>query len=56
MRAPPCGSLRVSVTSALMLAMLGMAIFASFATFWPYNLVPSLQGGNAGVRRSSRAG
>ena len=27
--------------SALMLAMLGMAIFASFATFWPYNLSPS---------------
>jgi iron(III) transport system permease protein len=27
---------------ALMLAMLGMAIFASFATFWPYNLEPSL--------------
>jgi iron(III) transport system permease protein len=23
--------------------MLGMAIFASFATFWPYNLAPSLQ-------------
>ena len=27
---------------ALMLAMLGMAIFASFATFWPYKLAPSL--------------
>ena len=27
---------------ALMLAMLGMAIFASFATFWPYKLEPSL--------------
>jgi iron(III) transport system permease protein len=27
--------------SALMLAMLGMAIFASFATYWPYNLAPS---------------
>ena len=26
----------------LILAMLGMAIFASFATFWPYNLTPSL--------------
>jgi iron(III) transport system permease protein len=25
-----------------MLAMLGMAIFASFATFWPYNLTPTL--------------
>ena len=29
--------------SALMLAMLGMAIFASFATYWPYNLAPSLK-------------
>jgi iron(III) transport system permease protein len=27
---------------ALMLAMLGMAIFASLATFWPYKLAPSL--------------
>ena len=27
--------------SALMLAMLGMAVFASFATYWPYNLTPS---------------
>ena len=26
-----------------MLAMLGMAIFASFATYWPYNLAPSLK-------------
>jgi iron(III) transport system permease protein len=25
----------------LMLAMLGMAVFASFASFWPYNLSPS---------------
>ncbi len=31
------------LVSALMLAMLGMAVFASFATFWPYNLAPSLQ-------------
>ena len=30
-----------SAIAALMLAMLGMAIFASFATFWPYNLTPS---------------
>ena len=30
------------LVSALMLAMLGMAIFASFASFWPYNLSPSL--------------
>lgn len=27
---------------ALMLAMFGMAVFASFATLWPYNLAPSL--------------
>jgi iron(III) transport system permease protein len=27
----------------LMLAMLGMAVFASFATFWPYKLTPSLR-------------
>ena len=27
----------------LVLAMLGMAVFASFATFWPYNLSPSLR-------------
>ena len=26
-----------------MLAMLGMAVFASFATYWPYNLAPSLK-------------
>ncbi|HLF27027.1 MAG TPA: putative 2-aminoethylphosphonate ABC transporter permease subunit [Anaerolineae bacterium] len=32
----------VAVT-ALMLAMLGMAVFASFASFWPYNLAPSLK-------------
>lgn len=28
---------------ALILAMLGMAVFASFASFWPYNLKPSLR-------------
>ena len=28
---------------ALILAMLGMALFASFASFWPYNLSPSLR-------------
>jgi iron(III) transport system permease protein len=27
---------------AAMLAMFGMAVFASFATLWPYNLLPSL--------------
>ena len=31
----------VIVVAALMLAMLGMAVFASFATYWPYNLAPS---------------
>ncbi len=29
--------------SLLMFAMLGMAVFASFASFWPYNLSPSLR-------------
>ena len=28
---------------ALIVAMLGMAVFASFASFWPYNLAPSLR-------------
>jgi iron(III) transport system permease protein len=32
-----------SVIAALMLAMIGMAVFASLATFWPYNLTPSLK-------------
>ncbi len=31
-----------SLIALLMLAMLGMAVFASLATFWPYNLKPSL--------------
>ena len=31
------------VIAFLMLAMLGMAIFASFATFWPYDLKPSFK-------------
>jgi iron(III) transport system permease protein len=29
--------------SALMLAMIGMAAFASIATYWPYNLTPTLK-------------
>jgi len=29
--------------SLLMFAMIGMAVFASFASFWPYNLAPSLR-------------
>lgn len=32
-----------TVIALLLLAMLGMAVFASFATFWPYNLQPSLR-------------
>jgi iron(III) transport system permease protein len=31
------------VIAFLMLAMLGMAVFASLATYWPYNLTPSLK-------------
>lgn len=34
--------LYVAAVCALILAMLGMAVFASFAKFWPYNLEPSL--------------
>ncbi|MEP6740475.1 MAG: putative 2-aminoethylphosphonate ABC transporter permease subunit [Caldimonas sp.] len=33
----------VMLISALMLAMIGMAIFASFASYWPYNLAPTLK-------------
>lgn len=36
-------SLYCAVVCALILAMLGMAVFASLATFWPYNLQPSLK-------------
>ncbi|MHB1200517.1 MAG: putative 2-aminoethylphosphonate ABC transporter permease subunit [Polaromonas sp.] len=32
-----------SAVAFLVLAMLGMAVFGSFATFWPYNLTPSLR-------------
>lgn len=32
-----------STISLLILALLGMAVFASFASFWPYNLTPSLR-------------
>jgi iron(III) transport system permease protein len=39
----------VAFVSALMLAMLGMAIFASFATYWPYNLAPSLRHYTMGI-------
>lgn len=34
---------------ALMLAMFGMAVFASFVTLWPYNLTPSLNHYIAGI-------
>ncbi len=33
----------VTLISALMLAMIGMAVFASIATYWPYNLTPTLK-------------
>jgi len=36
-------TLYCSALAFLVLAMLGMAIFASFASFWPYNLTPSLR-------------
>jgi iron(III) transport system permease protein len=36
-------TLYCSLVAFLVLAMLGMAIFASFASFWPYNLTPSLR-------------
>jgi iron(III) transport system permease protein len=32
-----------ALVAFLVLAMLGMAVFASFASFWPYNLTPSLR-------------
>ncbi|WP_375136377.1 putative 2-aminoethylphosphonate ABC transporter permease subunit [Aquincola tertiaricarbonis] len=35
--------------AALMLAMFGMAVFASFAKLWPYNLAPSLDHYIAGI-------
>ncbi|MBO9647786.1 MAG: putative 2-aminoethylphosphonate ABC transporter permease subunit [Variovorax sp.] len=34
---------------ALMIAMFGMAVFASFVTLWPYNLTPSLTHYIAGI-------
>ncbi len=36
-------TLYCSAIAFLVLAMLGMAVFASFASFWPYNLQPSLR-------------
>ncbi|WP_332777943.1 putative 2-aminoethylphosphonate ABC transporter permease subunit [Polaromonas sp.] len=36
-------TLYCSLIAVLVLAMLGMAVFASFASFWPYNLSPSLR-------------
>jgi iron(III) transport system permease protein len=36
-------SLYVGGVCVLILAMLGMAVFASLATFWPYNLQPSFK-------------
>jgi iron(III) transport system permease protein len=37
------------IVALLVLAMLGMAIFASFASFWPYNLAPSLRHYRMGI-------
>ncbi len=31
------------LVAALVLAMMGMAVFASFASFWPYNLAPTVK-------------
>jgi iron(III) transport system permease protein len=42
-------TLYCSLIALLVLAMLGMAIFASFATFWPYNLTPSLKSYTMGL-------
>jgi iron(III) transport system permease protein len=36
-------SLYVAGVCVLILSMLGMALFASFATFWPYKLTPSFK-------------
>ncbi len=36
-------SLYCAAVCTLILAMLGMAVFASFTSFWPYNLTPSLR-------------
>jgi iron(III) transport system permease protein len=36
-------SVYCALVCVLILAMLGMAVFASFATFWPYNLQPSFR-------------
>jgi iron(III) transport system permease protein len=36
-------TLYCGVVATLVLAMLGMAVFASLASFWPYNLTPSLR-------------
>ena len=38
-----------SLIAFLVLAMLGMAIFASFVTLWPYNLTPSLRNYTIGL-------
>jgi iron(III) transport system permease protein len=36
-------TLYCTFVAVLMLAMIGMAVFASFVSFWPYNLSPSLR-------------
>jgi iron(III) transport system permease protein len=42
-------TLYCALISLLMLAMFGMAVFASFAKLWPYNLTPSLDHYVAGL-------
>ncbi|HEY8048983.1 MAG TPA: putative 2-aminoethylphosphonate ABC transporter permease subunit [Ramlibacter sp.] len=38
-----------SVIALLVLAMLGMAVFASFVSFWPYNLAPTWRNYHLGL-------
>ena len=42
-------TLYCAVVSFLVLAMLGMAVFASFVTLWPYNLTPSFNNFKLGL-------
>ncbi len=38
-----------TLVALLVLAVMGMAVFASFASFWPYNLAPSLRHYQLGI-------
>jgi len=42
-------TLYCTLVAVLMLAMIGMAVFASFVSFWPYNLSPSLRHYTMGI-------